>query len=150
VQTCIWPSWCHCHSLSLASVKSRLVLSFWYRLTRVVPDKGQLHGCVCVRYSIFWRVSKHKAVHLYDTMWYDKLTAFWAHNSRSMVWNYAVHETRRIFLSPFIVASLFSAWTASRPVKAVVLTCTNGVSANHLPVIVASDRPWTTLSTWAH
>ena len=22
VQTCIWPSWCHCHSLSLASVKS--------------------------------------------------------------------------------------------------------------------------------
>ena len=25
---------------SLASVKSRLVLPFWYRLTRVVPDKG--------------------------------------------------------------------------------------------------------------
>ena len=25
VQTCIWPSRCHCHSLSLASVKSRLV-----------------------------------------------------------------------------------------------------------------------------
>jgi len=23
---CIWASWCHCHSLSLASVKSRLVL----------------------------------------------------------------------------------------------------------------------------
>jgi len=42
VQTCIWPSWCHCHSLSLASVKSRLVLHFWYRLTRVVPDKGSL------------------------------------------------------------------------------------------------------------
>ena len=34
VQTCIRLSWCHCHSLSLASVKSRLVLSFWYRLTR--------------------------------------------------------------------------------------------------------------------
>ena len=26
VQTCIWLSWCHCHSLSLASVKSRCVL----------------------------------------------------------------------------------------------------------------------------
>jgi len=26
VQIGIWPSWCHCHSLSLASVKSRLVL----------------------------------------------------------------------------------------------------------------------------
>ena len=24
VQTCIWPSWCHCHSLSLVSVKSVL------------------------------------------------------------------------------------------------------------------------------
>jgi len=47
VQTCIWPSWCHCHSLSLASVKSSLVLPFWYRLTRVVPDKGLLNGCVC-------------------------------------------------------------------------------------------------------
>ena len=48
VQTCIWPSSCHCHSLSLASAKSRLVLPFWYRLTRVVPEKGPLNGCVCV------------------------------------------------------------------------------------------------------
>ena len=36
------------HSLSLASVKSRLVLPFWYRLTRVVPEKGPLNGRVCV------------------------------------------------------------------------------------------------------
>ena len=49
VQTCIWPSWCHCHSLSLASVKSRLVLPFWYWPTRVVPEKGPLNRCVCVR-----------------------------------------------------------------------------------------------------
>ena len=48
VQTCILPSWCHCHSLSLASVKSRLVLPFLYRLTWVVPEKGPLNGCVCV------------------------------------------------------------------------------------------------------
>jgi len=47
-QTCIWPSWCHCHSLSLASVKFRLVLHFWYRLTWVVLDKGPLNVCVCV------------------------------------------------------------------------------------------------------
>ena len=47
VLTCIWPSWCHCHSLSLASVKSRLVLPFCYRLTWVVPEKGPLNGCVC-------------------------------------------------------------------------------------------------------
>ena len=36
------------HSLSLASVKSRLVVPFWYRLTRVVPEKGPLNGCVCM------------------------------------------------------------------------------------------------------
>jgi len=47
-------SWCHCHSLSLASVKSRLVLRFWYRLTWVVPDKGPLNVfmCVCWRYLV--------------------------------------------------------------------------------------------------
>ena len=52
VQTCIWPSWCHCHSLSLASLKSRLVLSFFYRLTWVVPEKGPLNVCVCVCYVL--------------------------------------------------------------------------------------------------
>ena len=52
VQTCIWPSRCHCHSLSLASVKSRLVLPFWYRPTRVVleivPLNARARVCVCV------------------------------------------------------------------------------------------------------
>ena len=52
VQTYIWPS--GCHSLSLASVKSRLVLPFWYRLTWVVPDKGRLNGCVCVDWLDFY------------------------------------------------------------------------------------------------
>ena len=36
------------YSPSLASVKSRLVLPFWYQLTRVVPEKGPLNGCVCM------------------------------------------------------------------------------------------------------
>jgi len=47
MQTCIWPSWCHYYSLSLASVKSRLVLPFWYWLTWVVPETGPVNGCVC-------------------------------------------------------------------------------------------------------
>jgi len=55
VQTCIWPSWCHCHSLSLASVKSRLVLLLLYRLTRVVPDKRPLNVCVCVCVLSSWK-----------------------------------------------------------------------------------------------
>jgi len=45
LQICIWPSWCHCHSLSLASVKFRLVLPFWYHLTQVVVDKWPLNRC---------------------------------------------------------------------------------------------------------
>ena len=56
VQTCIWPSWCHCHSLSLASVKSRLILPFWYRPTWVVPDKGPLNGCVCLFVYLYFPV----------------------------------------------------------------------------------------------
>jgi len=40
--------WCHCHSLSLASVKSRLVLPFWYWLIQVVRDKGPLNRLVYV------------------------------------------------------------------------------------------------------
>ena len=34
--------------LSLASVKSRLVLPLWYWPTWVVPEKGPLNVCVCV------------------------------------------------------------------------------------------------------
>ena len=61
VQICIWSSWCHCHSLSLASAKSRLVLPFWYRLTWVVPDKGPLNGCCCNSTHI--TVSEHPLSH---------------------------------------------------------------------------------------
>ena len=53
MQTCIWPSWCHSNSLSLASVKSTLVLPFWYQLTWVVPEKRPLNGCVCVCVLIY-------------------------------------------------------------------------------------------------
>jgi len=49
VQTCIWPSGCHCHSLSLASVKSRLVFPFWYRLTWGPGQRAVKLVCVCVR-----------------------------------------------------------------------------------------------------
>ena len=52
VQTCIWPSWCYCHSLSLALVKSTLVLPFWCQLTWVVPDKGLFNGCVCCVFMV--------------------------------------------------------------------------------------------------
>ena len=51
VQTGIRPSWCHCHSLSLASVKSTLVLPFWYWLSWV---------CVCVStWFVTVKLQKH-------------------------------------------------------------------------------------------
>ena len=69
VQTCIWPSWCHCHSLSLASIKSRLVLPVWYWLTRVVPEKGPLNGCVCVCVSQ-QRLWSYDLMELYKSVYY--------------------------------------------------------------------------------
>ena len=48
VQTCMWPSWYHCHSLSLASVKSRLVFTFLVLVHPGSCRKGPLNVCVCV------------------------------------------------------------------------------------------------------
>jgi len=79
------PSCCPTNSvkaLSLASVKSRLVLPFWYRLTRVVPDKIQravkwccvcVHACVrvcvCVVVVTDYKAQFQKlAPHLYSYM----------------------------------------------------------------------------------
>ena len=48
MQTCIWPRWCHYHSLSLASVKSRLILPFWYPTHPGSPWKRAVKRvCVC-------------------------------------------------------------------------------------------------------
>ena len=78
VQTCIWPSWCHCHSLSLAPVKSRLVLPFWYRLTRVVPEKGPLNMCVCVCVGAqtYCQLSWLTTVHFYQALGIQLLELF--------------------------------------------------------------------------
>jgi len=46
-----------------ASVKSRLVLPFWYRLARVVPDKGPLNGSVCVcQYLVKHNIARYTRV----------------------------------------------------------------------------------------
>jgi len=77
VQTCIWPSWCHCHSLSPASVKSRLVLPFCYRLTRLVLDKGQLNVCVCFVFDSAADV--HDCSHTYSIVL--RIILFWGWHS---------------------------------------------------------------------
>ena len=58
VQTCICPSWCHCKSLSLASVKSRIVFPFLVPAHPGSPGKGPLNVCmhVCIYYVIFFYI----------------------------------------------------------------------------------------------
>ena len=74
VQTCIWPSWCHCHSLSLAPVKPRLVLPFWYRLTQVVLEKRPLNGCVCVWAQLVSTEMIQKSVGGMENKWQPKFS----------------------------------------------------------------------------
>ena len=103
VQTCIRPSWCHWHSLSLASVKSRLVLPFCYRLTRVVPDNGPLIVCVCVIWG-GWMVQKDHF--LQDICeWPQK-------NSRKTLfhWFATVYHSINVSLTLCVTSSLHYCW----------------------------------------
>ena len=64
VQTCIWHSGCHCHSLSLASVKSsylgtQIGFTFLVPAHHGSPGKGSLNGCVCVYLLPFSRYSRY-------------------------------------------------------------------------------------------
>ena len=67
---CIWSSWYHYipqPQHQLASFKSRLVLPFWYQLTKVVLEKRPLNGCSLVvvvvvdcslQQGIIWMMTK--------------------------------------------------------------------------------------------
>ena len=67
VQTCIWPSWCHCHSLSLASVKSRLVFTFLVLAHLGSPGQRAVKCvCVCVHRraeSVFQQMKSRFGIH---------------------------------------------------------------------------------------
>ena len=53
VQTCIWSSWCHCHSLSLVSVNSRLVFNFLVPAHPGGPGKRAVKRvCVCYVFHV--------------------------------------------------------------------------------------------------
>jgi len=55
VQTCIWPSWCHCHSLSLASFKSRLVLLLVPTDPGSPGQRAVKRVCVCVCVFVLYK-----------------------------------------------------------------------------------------------
>ena len=49
VQICIWPSWCHCHSLSLASAKIQIGFTFLVPAHPGSPGQRAVKRvCVCV------------------------------------------------------------------------------------------------------
>ena len=62
VQTCIWPSWCHRHSLSPASVKSTLVFTFLVPTHAGNSRKGPLntHERACVSILKLPRTHTHR------------------------------------------------------------------------------------------
>ena len=99
VQTCICPSWCHCHSLSLASVKSRLVLPFWYRLGS--PGKRavkRVSVCVALKADIWW----------HQIYWFF----FW--ESNWFVWPQCVKSTAS-FLGRLNFGGLATIWCSCAP-----------------------------------
>ena len=87
VQTCIRSSWCHFHLLSLASVKSRLVLPFWYLLTWVVScDK--LDCAVGDDRLAVAKKHKNQLILQFSNSW-RRYTYLWEHtNSVSLPLNY--------------------------------------------------------------
>ena len=100
VQTCICPSWCHCHSLSLASVKSRLVLPFCYRAHLGSPGKRVVKRvCVC-RLSLWTLVVRYKwmnewmtTMHLnswQQSCWYCVLDAAYCYRYHNVLWSMSI------------------------------------------------------------
>ena len=65
VQTCIWPSWCHCHSLILASIKSSIftdtVFTFLVPAHLGSPGRGPLNGCLFVCFEVNRTICKQSA-----------------------------------------------------------------------------------------
>jgi len=70
------------------SSKSRLVLPFWYRLTRIVPDKGPLKGCssvvVCEPGVHFWLSYLRKICNI-TFLTHDVCTCTWTEFEKILV-----------------------------------------------------------------
>jgi len=59
---------------SLASFKSRLVLTFWYQLTQVVLEKRLLNECVCVCVTLFFHSYLTTTFQSETTLWFFLIT----------------------------------------------------------------------------
>jgi len=65
VQICIWPSWCHCHPMSLASVKSRSVLVTAHPGNPEHSPEGHKRMYVCVCECVCLNISNH-TLHMFS------------------------------------------------------------------------------------
>ena len=132
-----WPSWCHCHSLSLAWVKSRLVVPFWYQFTQVVPDKGPLNGCVCVLASVEVSVLKVLCTRLLSGC--STAVAIC-----KVAWSVCVCLPLRLF-----VTTLNPTKTAG-VLKTLFGMCTRVGALNIVHILVGSWIPHVLLSDWLY
>ena len=83
----LWLACLQCFdAVGWVAVKSRLVLPFWYRLTRVVLDKGPLNGCVCYAstahpmncwMNYVFDLSVCVCVLMYISMWLGRAVSDW-------------------------------------------------------------------------
>ena len=64
------------------SSKSRLVLPFWYRLTRVVIDKGPLNGCLCNELQSSQRKTEPRRQATYTKIWQSSAMCFSSYASK--------------------------------------------------------------------
>ena len=81
---CIWPSWCHCHPSSLASVKSRMVYLSGAGLPRLSGKKAVKCMYVCV-YCIFFYTPTVFGCGRYclPGIWHDILKIFGRYHSNN-------------------------------------------------------------------
>jgi len=67
---CIWPSWCHCHSLSLASVNSRLVFTFLVPADPGSPRRRAVKR-VCVYVCQYAIYAQYMSIEI--SVWYGEI-----------------------------------------------------------------------------
>ena len=77
VQTCIWRSWCHCHSLSLASVKIQIGFTFLVPAHLGSPGQRAVKRvCVCVcLWTCLW--TRHEQQWTLVKRWTQPLLSQW-------------------------------------------------------------------------
>jgi len=78
VHICIWPSWCQCHSLSLASVKSRLVFTFLVPAHLGSPGQRAVRWvCVSITLWLCGWVGNHMSGVTLKWRWAPHLHSSW-------------------------------------------------------------------------